>query len=163
MEDFAKSFREEVEVLMVHKGSNKVGWFLEAAIFVEGGQKDIIWLPEGRGGWGWRCFIGEQRHLLGPIVSKDRPVVFGGTFGGGGISSTWTYVAVLSKTPGGLNLELANHLNLILMAVYSELVNGGEKTRSPINCFEFENGESSKKEKAGLLIEGDLLRVAAFQ
>jgi predicted Ser/Thr protein kinase len=32
-EDFAKSFREEVEVLMVHKGSNKAGQFLETTCF----------------------------------------------------------------------------------------------------------------------------------
>jgi hypothetical protein len=52
-EDFAKSFRDKVRVLKVQMGSNKAGCFLEAAIFVEGGRKGVINLPEGRGGWGW--------------------------------------------------------------------------------------------------------------
>ena len=73
---------------MVHKGSNKVGWFLEAAVFVKGGRKRIIWLPEGHGGWGWRCFVGELQHLLGLIIAKDRPVVAGVIASGGGISSS---------------------------------------------------------------------------
>jgi hypothetical protein len=50
-EDFVKSFREEVEVLMVCKGSNKASRFLEAVVFAEGGRKGVIWLPVGRGGW----------------------------------------------------------------------------------------------------------------
>ena len=95
---------------MVRKGSNKVGWFLEVAVFAQGGWKEIIWLHEGCGRWGWRCFMGKLRHLLGLIVSKDWPVVSRGTSGGGGISSTQTYAVVLSETPGGLNSELANHL-----------------------------------------------------
>lgn len=50
-EGFNKSFREKEEVLMtVCKGSNKATQFLEAAVFVEGGRKGIIWLPEGHGG-----------------------------------------------------------------------------------------------------------------
>jgi hypothetical protein len=76
---------------MVHKGSNKAGWFLEATVFVEGGWKGIIWLPKGRGGWGWRCFVGELWHLLGLIVAKDRPVVAGVIAGSGGILSSRTY------------------------------------------------------------------------
>ena len=34
-------------------GSNRAGCFLEAAVFVEGGRKWVIRLPEGREGWGW--------------------------------------------------------------------------------------------------------------
>jgi hypothetical protein len=33
-------------------GNNKAGWFLEVAVFVEGGRKGVIRLPEGCGGWG---------------------------------------------------------------------------------------------------------------
>jgi hypothetical protein len=152
-EDFAKSFREAVEVLMVRKGSNKAGRFLEVAVFVEVGWKGIIWLLEGRGGWGWRCFVNELWHLLGLIVVKDRLVVSGVSSGGGGRLSTRTYAAVLFESPGGVNPVSVNHLDLVPMAVYSELVKGGEEMRSPINCIEFENGEVSKKEKAGLLLD----------
>ena len=35
-------------------GSNKAGCFLEVAVFVEGGWKGVIRLPEGRGSWGWQ-------------------------------------------------------------------------------------------------------------
>ena len=47
-EDFARSFRDEARVLKVRMGSNKVGCFLEVAVFVEGGRKGVIRLPEGR-------------------------------------------------------------------------------------------------------------------
>jgi hypothetical protein len=48
-------------VLMVSGGGNKVGRYLEVAVSTEGGQKGIIWLPEGHGGWVWRRFVGELR------------------------------------------------------------------------------------------------------
>jgi predicted Ser/Thr protein kinase len=51
-EDFARSFREEARVLKIRMGSNKAGCFLEVAVFVEGGRKGVIKLPEGCGGWG---------------------------------------------------------------------------------------------------------------
>ena len=42
-----------------------------------------------------------------------------------------------------------NHLDLVLVVGGSELVNGGEEARSPVNCFEFEYGVLTQKEKAG--------------
>ena len=56
---FAKSFRDEVRVLKIRTGSNKVGCFLEAAVFVEGDRKGVIRLPEGRRGWGLQRFVDE--------------------------------------------------------------------------------------------------------
>jgi hypothetical protein len=41
-EDFVKSFHEEVEVLMVCKGSNKASRFLEAVVFAEGAEKGLF-------------------------------------------------------------------------------------------------------------------------
>ena len=61
--------------MKVHKGSNKAGCFLEVAIFFEGGQKGVIRLPEGRGGWVWRSFVDELWHLLVPFVAKDSPTI----------------------------------------------------------------------------------------
>ena len=49
-EVFTKSFHDEVRVLKVRMGSNKTGCFLEVAVFVEGGRKRVIRLPEGRRG-----------------------------------------------------------------------------------------------------------------
>ena len=48
--DFARTFRDEVRVLKVRLGSNKAGCFLEVAVFVEGGRKGVIRIPEGHGG-----------------------------------------------------------------------------------------------------------------
>jgi predicted Ser/Thr protein kinase len=53
-EDFARSFRDEVRMLKVRMGSNQAGSFLEVAVFIEGGRKEVIRLPEGHGGWGWQ-------------------------------------------------------------------------------------------------------------
>ena len=80
-------------------------------------------------------------------------MVYGVTSNGGGISSTQTDAIGLSETPGGVNPVSVNHLDLVPMAVYSELEKGGEETRSPVNCFEFKNGASSKKEEAGSLLD----------
>ena len=45
-------FHEDENMLMVCRGSNKAGRFLEVTIYAEGDQKGIIWLPKGRNGWG---------------------------------------------------------------------------------------------------------------
>jgi hypothetical protein len=74
-EDFARTFRDEVRVLKVRMGSNKAGCFLEVAVFVEGGQKGVIRLPEGRGGWGWQRFVDELRLMVAQLVEKELPVV----------------------------------------------------------------------------------------
>jgi hypothetical protein len=63
-EDISKSYREGDKVLMVHGGSNKAGRYLEVSVYVEGGRKGVIWIPEGRFGRGWRRFAGELRLML---------------------------------------------------------------------------------------------------
>jgi hypothetical protein len=52
VEDFFKSFQEDSKVLIVLRGGNQVGRFLEVASSAVGGQKGFIWLPKGREGWG---------------------------------------------------------------------------------------------------------------
>ena len=74
-EEFAKTFRDEVRILKIWMVSNKVGWFLEVAVFVEGGRKGVIKLPEGRGGWGWQRFVDELRILVANFVEKSLPMV----------------------------------------------------------------------------------------
>jgi hypothetical protein len=63
-EEIAKTFREGDKAMMVHRGGNKAGRFLEVSVIAEGGRKGVIWLPEGCFGRGWRRFAGELRHLL---------------------------------------------------------------------------------------------------
>jgi hypothetical protein len=45
-EDFVKSYHENVKALMVRGGGNKAVCYLEVAVFVEGGHKGVVWLPE---------------------------------------------------------------------------------------------------------------------
>jgi hypothetical protein len=73
-EDFARTFRDEVRMLKVRTSSNKVGCFLEVAVFIEGGRKGVIRLPEGRGGWGWQRFVDELRSMGAHLDGKALPV-----------------------------------------------------------------------------------------
>jgi hypothetical protein len=49
-DDTSKSYHEGDKVLMVHKGVNKAGRFLEVFAYAEGGHKGVLWLPEGHCG-----------------------------------------------------------------------------------------------------------------
>jgi hypothetical protein len=55
--DFIKSFREGSKVLIVRRGGNAAGRFLEVAVYGAGGQRGIIFIPEGRDGRGWKSFV----------------------------------------------------------------------------------------------------------
>jgi hypothetical protein len=79
--DFVKYFREDTKALMVRGSGNKAGRFLEVVAYAEGGRKGAIWLPQGRGGWGWSRVVGELRKLLSFLGLKDRSP-------GGGMSSS---------------------------------------------------------------------------
>jgi hypothetical protein len=72
-EDIAKSFREGDKALMVHGGANKARRFLEVAVYVKGGRKGGLWLPEGRDGPGWQRFAGKLRRFLAPGGGSELP------------------------------------------------------------------------------------------
>jgi hypothetical protein len=83
--DFVKSFREESKLVIVRRGGNQVGRFLEVSSFAVGGQKGSIWLLEGRDGRGWRRFAGElskmvvvlespSGSLVGAVATSDRKI-----------------------------------------------------------------------------------------
>jgi len=55
-QDFVKSFWVGSKVLIVRRGGNKAGCFLEAVGF--------ILIPEGCGGWGWHKFSSELRKAI---------------------------------------------------------------------------------------------------
>jgi hypothetical protein len=74
-EGFTRMHQDEVRVLKVRLGSNKAGCFLELAVFVEGGRKGVIWIPEGRGGWGWQRFVDELWFLVVQLAERVMPVV----------------------------------------------------------------------------------------
>jgi hypothetical protein len=100
-EEFARSFRDEVRVLNVRMGSNKAGCFLEVAVFVKGGRKGVIRIPEGRGGWGWQRFVDELRTLLAHLVEKVLPAVVNA----GEVDSSPSFVEVVAP-PGGVKPPL---------------------------------------------------------
>jgi hypothetical protein len=119
-ENIAKSFHEGDKALMIHGGDNKVGRFLEVAVFAEGGRKGGLWLPEGRDGQGWRRFAAELRILLapsdsGPVESEMRPspssksaltkLVEAGVFGV--CSKMRTFVEILKSKPRSCGERLA--------------------------------------------------------
>ena len=91
-------------------GSNKAGCFLEAAVFVEGGWKGAIRLPEGHGGWGWQRFIEELRLLIAQLVVKVLPAV--PVVNVEVVGSPPSYADVLVVAPGGLKLSFVEALAL---------------------------------------------------
>jgi hypothetical protein len=72
-EDFARMHRDGARVLKVRLGSNKAGCFLEVAVFVEGGRKGVIRIPEGR-------------RWLGLAKVCGRTAIFGCAAGGEGFA-----------------------------------------------------------------------------
>jgi hypothetical protein len=96
--EFARSFNDKVRVLKIQMGSNRVGCFLEAVVFVEGGRKGVIRLLEGRGGWGWRRFVEERCPMSAHLVAKVLLAI--GNTGAGG--SPPSYAEVLAAPLGGL-------------------------------------------------------------
>jgi hypothetical protein len=55
--DFIRSFREGSKVLIVRRGGNTAGRFLEVAVYGAGGLRGNIFIPKGRDGRGWRSFV----------------------------------------------------------------------------------------------------------
>jgi hypothetical protein len=98
-EVFARSFRDEVRVVKIRMGSNKAGYFLETAVFVEGARKGTIRIPEGRGGWGWQRFVDELRLLNAQLSVKAPPAV--PVPSAGVVGSQPTFAEVLAAPPGG--------------------------------------------------------------
>jgi hypothetical protein len=93
-EDFTRTFWDEVRVLKVCMGSNKAGYFLEAAVFVKDDRKGVIRLPEGRGGWGWQRFVDELRLMVAQLVEKELLVVPGVNAGEVGTTPSLVDLAV---------------------------------------------------------------------
>jgi len=56
-----KSFREGTKVLIVRRGGNKDGRFLEVAAYGMGGRRGFLLILDGRGWWGWHKFASELR------------------------------------------------------------------------------------------------------
>jgi hypothetical protein len=51
--------------------------------------------------------------------------------------SSHSYAAVLGAAPADLKMRSMDQLYMVQMTGWSTLENGGEETRSPVNCLEF--------------------------
>ena len=79
-------------------GGNKLGRFVQG-IFIEGGRKGVIWIPEGRNGRGWRRFAGELRLLISSKVKRldlEAPLAPSSA----GLFTGRSFVEVICKVPG---------------------------------------------------------------
>jgi hypothetical protein len=85
-------------------GSNKVGCFLEAAVFVKGGWKWVNRLPKGRGGWGWQIFVDELRLLLVHLSAKV--LLVAPNVNAGVVGSRPSFADVLAVPLGGLKASI---------------------------------------------------------
>jgi hypothetical protein len=64
-EEFVRNTREASTVVIVKRGGNRAGCFLEVASQAVGCRRGFILLPEGREGrWGWSRFSGELSKVM---------------------------------------------------------------------------------------------------
>jgi hypothetical protein len=144
--DIAKSYREGDKALMVHRVGNKAGSFLEEAVFVEGGCKGIIWLPEGRGGRGWRQFANELWRMLVPQASmhpvSGTQLKLGLGESTSGCHSGHSFAEILRRVPGsdvipvGRRIRSSQPLDLFSVKDFFELGCRDYESRVVLDCFE---------------------------
>lgn len=55
--DFIHSFRVGSKALIIQRGFNMLGWYLEVAVYAMGGCRGLIVISKGQEGQGWKeCF-----------------------------------------------------------------------------------------------------------
>jgi len=64
LEDFVKSFQEDLKAWIVRKGCNKDGRFLELVVYAVGGRSGFILFPKGLGGRGWNRVVDELCKVM---------------------------------------------------------------------------------------------------
>jgi hypothetical protein len=151
--DFVKDFREEGKSLLVSRGGNKAGRFLEVAAFAEGGRKGgrkgIIWIPEARSGRGWRRFVDELRSLLASVEcsvgfsSPKSSSPSGKHFQGNpGLKVERSFVEVVRSPPcevaDSLQLLSSQDIDLFPVASCFERGSEGVEIRSAVDLYEME-------------------------
>jgi hypothetical protein len=111
-EEFARTFWEGARILKVRMESNKAGRFLEVAVFVKGGRKGVIRLPEGRGGWGWQCFLDKLRILVANLVEKALPMVHADIDGEVGCAANAGVVGCASCSKSSV-MDVQAHMSIL--------------------------------------------------
>jgi hypothetical protein len=165
--DFVKPFRDMSKLVIVRRGGNQAGRFLEVSSFAAGGRKGSIWLPKGRDGRGWRRFVGELSNMVVVLESPSGSLVCCGNFGSeedaafflwvsfrvrtdkGGVASSYmeavcgmaAFSAEVTAT-SRLKAEMCK-LDLLPMSQFRDK----DDLRVPVDCFDIEVKTSRLMEK----------------
>jgi hypothetical protein len=153
-EEFVKSFREESKAIILRRGGNKAGRFLEVAVYAEGGRRGLVMFPEGRGGRGWSRVFGELSkaqvflEALCGSQSSDKGGSIGGSVGGKGAVRRFgdgeapSFAEVVRSAVPSTALSEKQLASTVSSSDLDLLPSGtSEKQselRSAINCFELE-------------------------
>jgi hypothetical protein len=142
------------------------------SIYVEGGRKGVLWIPEGRSGRGWRRFAEELCLMVIPAVGKigseaiqnrSLPMPSGGA-DSVGRSKEQSFAEVLQLKP---SLEMKGWspscMDCLQMSSQAEMEIGGEDLRLAVDCSSLESqvmaagSVCSRKKKKGKIGIGVLL------
>jgi hypothetical protein len=156
-EEIAKTFREGDKAMMVHRGANKAGRFLEVSFLAVGGRKGVIWLPEGRCGRGWRRFAGELRRLLeaqrlavGSKEDGDLMAKVVRDLSSLGVNPKRSYVQALCAISAvEVRADPLRLLDIFPVSKCFELRIDGEGLRVAVDCATLEDLRPSSVEAAG--------------
>jgi hypothetical protein len=153
-EEFVKSFREESKAIIIRRGGNKAGRFLEVAVYAEGGRRGLVMFPEGRGGRGWSRVSGElsKAQVFLEAVYGSQSSDTGGSIGGsvGGMGAARRFGDGGAPSFAEMVRSAVPSTILSEKQVASTVSSSGldfcpsgtpekqPELRSAINCFEFE-------------------------
>ena len=141
-------------------------------IFVEGGRKGVIWIPEGKNGRGWRRFAGEMQLLISSKV-KGLDLEASQVPSSAGLFTGRSFVEVIREVPCVEVRISQKSLPLCLLNVlpFSGDCLGkgcsGSEMRMAVDCYELgvvsgycvfveeeEGSVSAEEEEEGWLIGG---------
>jgi hypothetical protein len=153
-EEFVKSFREESKAIIIRRGGNKAGRFLEVAVYAVGGRRGLVMFPEGRGGRGWSRVSGElsKAQVFLEAVYGSQSSDTGGSIGGsvGGMGAVRRFGDGGAPSFAEMVRSAVPSTILSEKQVASTVSSSGldfcpsgtpekpPELRSAINCFEFE-------------------------
>jgi hypothetical protein len=116
---------------------------VQVGIFVEGGRKGVIWIPEGRNGRGWRRFASELQLLISSKVKGldlEAPLAPSSA----GLFTGRSFVEVIREVPGPEGRISQKSMPLCLLDVLPVSGDclgkgcGGSETRTAVDCYELE-------------------------
>jgi hypothetical protein len=185
VEDFVKSFWEDLKAWKVRKGCNKDGCFLELAVYAVGGWRGFILFPEGRGGRGWNRVADELCKVmvfletttgssaigvLSPGDKKDGKEVLGLKVSSPSSGGAWPFLGgalpsfaevVRSKGPVKLGIPLVEWHDLDLLPAVR--LAASEEVRLAMDCYVLEKESLGKDLMLNLQSKGLPARLPSAQ